>query len=141
MVDVTFIGRSDDDVVDVRDVLTGDGTAFARIVRRHQDAVAARMWRFTRDRTEHEELVQDVFIEVWRSLRSYRGSGALAHWIGRIAVRVGYRFWRESKRRRRIKPLGDAEVATLAGDPSENTAAEAAMKDAASIRKMRKGNL
>jgi len=124
MVNVTV--QSDEDAADVRDALAGDGAAFARIVRRQQGAVAARMWRFTRDRLQHEELVQDVFVEVWRSLRSYRGTGALAHWIGRIAVRVGYRFWRESDRRRKVKPLGDVEIAALGGDPSDRSAAEAA---------------
>jgi RNA polymerase sigma-70 factor, ECF subfamily len=126
MADATVTDPDADDAADVRGALAGDGAAFARIVRRHQGAVAARMWRFTRDRLQHEELVQDVFVEAWRSLRSYRGTGALAHWIGRIAVRVGYRFWRTSDRRRRVKPLGDAQIEALGGDPANSSAAEAA---------------
>lgn len=115
-----------DDATDVRLAVGGDGDAYARLVRRHQDAVAARMWRFTRDPARHEELVQDVFVEAWRSLRGYRGTGPLAHWIGRIAVRVGYAFWRESDRRRRLKPLDAATVAALNSDPADRPAAEAA---------------
>lgn len=91
---------SDLDQQDIQAVLAGDGQAYARLVQRYQGAVAARLWRFTRDRQQLEELVADVFVEAYTSLRSYRGEGEFAHWLGVIAVRVGYRYW---KRRRRLQ--------------------------------------
>lgn len=97
------------DALDVRRSLDGDDQAFRRLVERHQKRVAAMMWRFSRDREAHEELVQDVFVEAWRSLAGYRGDAPFEHWLMRIATRVGYRYWRERERDARITrvPLED----------------------------------
>lgn len=86
------------DLADVRSALAGDGESYRRLVRRHQQAVAAYLWRFTRDRSAWEELVQTVFVEAYFSLRSYRAQAPLAFWLRKIATRVGYRFWRQRDR-------------------------------------------
>lgn len=90
-----------DDRADIERSLAGDGEAYARLVRRHQASIASYLWRFTRDRGDWEELVQEVFVEAYLSLRSYRARAPLAHWLRRIATRVGYRFWKKRARRRR----------------------------------------
>jgi DNA-directed RNA polymerase specialized sigma24 family protein len=48
------------DQQDVRASMAGDGEAYRRLVTRHQPALAAYLWRFTRDRRECEELVQET---------------------------------------------------------------------------------
>ena len=88
----------------VRETLNGSGRAYERLVDRYQEPIAAYMWRFTRDRRQWEELVQDVFVEAYFSLKSYRGRAPLLHWLKRLATRVGYRFWR-SRRGRHAIPL------------------------------------
>jgi RNA polymerase sigma-70 factor (ECF subfamily) len=56
------------------------------------------MWRFSRDFEVHQELVQDVFVEAYTSLKNYRPQAPFFHWLSRIAVRVGYRHWKRLKR-------------------------------------------
>jgi len=90
---------------DLRLAGQGDGEAYRRLVERHQDHVARLLWRFSRDRRVHEELVQDVFVEAYLSLSQYRGTAPFEHWLTRIATRVGYRYWKEKARRRRTEPL------------------------------------
>lgn len=85
-----------DDVLKAR---KGDGEAFARIVRRYQHEVSLRLLRFSRDPLVHEELVQETFVQAFLALRGYRADAPLIHWLHRIAVRVGYRFWRELRSR------------------------------------------
>jgi len=80
------------DAADIRDSLAGDGDAYGRLVERYQQPIAAAMWRFTRDRRQWEELVQDVFVEGYLSLGTYSARAPLLHWLRRIATRVGYRF-------------------------------------------------
>ena len=58
------------------------------------------MWRFTRNRGEWEELVQDVFVEAYFSLKSFRGRAPLLHWLKKVATRVGYRYWKRRKHQR-----------------------------------------
>lgn len=79
-------------------VLAGDEAAYMAIVEEHQAMVTRLMWRFTRDPLRLEELVHDTFVQTYLSLPRYRGAGPLGGWIRTIAVRVGYRHWREKAR-------------------------------------------
>lgn len=86
------------DLRDIRASLSGDGPAYARLVERYQNEIAAQMWRFSHDPGMLEELVHDVFVEAYTSLRSFRGTAPFLHWLRRIATRVGYRYWKRHKR-------------------------------------------
>ena len=115
------------DAADVRASLAGDGDAYGRLVRRHQDAVAAWLWRFTQDRLTLEELVQETFVQAYVSLRTFKGSGPFEAWLRRIATRAGYRFWRQ--RQRRHVELGDADLPTEPSDPTEDQDRRWAIED------------
>ena len=84
---------------DVRQSRQGDSDAYSRLIEQHQKHVSRILWRFSRDRLVHEELVQDVFVEAYLSLGSYRGKAPFGHWLSRIATRVGYRYWKQTARR------------------------------------------
>ncbi len=101
------------DEQDIRETLSGNGEAYARLVGRYQDAVAARMWRFTRNDTEHRELVQEVFVQAYLSLSGFRGKAPFEHWLARIATRVGYRFWKRLSRARSAPGIPIEEVEHL----------------------------
>lgn len=88
----------EEDRQDIAESLAGNGEGFARLVRRYQDRVAGQMWRFTRDKVVLEQLVQDVFVEAYLSLRGFRGRAPFLHWLRRIATRVGFRYWRSRAR-------------------------------------------
>jgi len=83
-----------EDIDDAHQSRGGDSEAFRRLVDRHQKYVANLLWKFTRDRRVHEELVQDAFVEAYLSLKTYGAKAPFAHWIARIATRVGYRYWK-----------------------------------------------
>jgi RNA polymerase sigma-70 factor (ECF subfamily) len=87
------------DLEDSRLSRSGDPDAYRRLIERHQQYIGRIMWRFSRDRLIHEELVQDVFVEAYLSLRTYREKAPFAHWLSRIATRVGYRYWKQIARR------------------------------------------
>jgi RNA polymerase sigma-70 factor (ECF subfamily) len=117
---------SEEDWSDVQASLRGDGDAFARLVRRYQGPVGAYLWRFTRDRSQWEELVQEVFVEAFFSLRSYQARAPLLHWLRRIATRTGYRWWR-TRDRRRTPPTVSLENwdQALQAEDSQEAAADA----------------
>jgi RNA polymerase sigma-70 factor, ECF subfamily len=92
-------GAVDLDAQDVPRARRGDDQAFEHIVRRYQHDVSLRLRKFSRDPLVHEELVQETFVQAFLGLRGYRGDAPLIHWLHRIAVRVGYRFWREQRSR------------------------------------------
>ncbi len=88
------------DRADIAASLQGDQDAYARLVSRYESIIGTQMWRFTRDVSTHEELVQEVFVEGYMSLAGFRGHAPFEHWIRRIATRVGYRYWRKESRER-----------------------------------------
>jgi len=114
------------DQADIQASLNGDEQAFARLVRRYEQQVADLMWRFTRDRQQLAELVQDAFVEVYFSLPRYRGDAPLLRWIRRIATRVGYRFWKARSRQRNVVSIQDYDQPITAGDVETADPSEAA---------------
>ncbi len=111
---------------DIEASLGGDGRAYERLVKRYQSEIAGQMWRFTRDPRELDELMQDVFVEAYLSLGSFRGRAPFLHWLRRIATRVGYRYWKCRKREReRFADISREDLEALAG-AEEGTPAEAA---------------
>ena len=110
---------------DVRASLAGDDVAYARLVQRHEQTIAAQMWRFTRDPVVLEELVHEVFVQAYLSLRSYRREAPFLHWLRRIATYVGYRHWKTRERERRRHEQLQIELTPLEITP-DTTPTEAA---------------
>ena len=85
--------------------------AFATLVRAHQHRVFGLVLRIVGDSAEAEEVAQDVFVSVFRSIDSFRGDSRLSTWIFRIAVNLSKN--RLVYRRRRHadfhEPIGDEQ--------------------------------
>ncbi len=115
------------DWADIQSSLGGDGQAFARLVHRYQDQIAAQMWRLSRQHADCEQLVHDVFVEAYLSLRKYQGRAPFLHWLRKIATRVGYRYWKQQAKQRQqsATPLQDWHKCTEAA-PAGQTSEEAA---------------
>jgi RNA polymerase sigma-70 factor (ECF subfamily) len=95
------------DVVAARN---GDDDAYTRLVRRYEKSITSLLWRFTRDPVQCEELVQQVFVDAYFSLKTYRGDAPLLHWLRRIATRTGYHFWRDRAREPQESALPDSDI-------------------------------
>lgn len=95
------------DIEDIQQTLNGDGNAYARLVARYQPEIGQWLWRFSRDRTVWEELVQSVFVEAYLHLSRFRREAPFLHWLRKIATRVGYHYWQGQARlrRRNVQPL------------------------------------
>ena len=74
----------------------GDGRAHEIIYRAFAAPVYSLSLRFTRVPAQAEDLVQDTFIEIMRSLPRFRGEAALGSWIRRIAVSKALMFLRSA---------------------------------------------
>lgn len=66
--------------------LEGDQLAWAEIVRQYSRRIYNLAYRFTSSHTAAEDLTQEVFIRVYRSLTQYDASlGDLSNWLMRLA--------------------------------------------------------
>jgi RNA polymerase sigma-70 factor (ECF subfamily) len=87
----------------------GNADACADLLKRHEKRIGKLMWRFSRDRIAHAELVQETIVQAYLSLPRYKPTGVpFEHWLARIATRVGYQFWKSQARSRRMAPLTEA---------------------------------
>jgi len=114
------------DLEDIGRSRAGEGEAYRRLVERHQQHVSAIVWRFSRDPDTHEDLVQEVFIEAYESLPTYRGDAPFANWLARIATRVGYRYWKRQKREHSLRTVPLEEWHQITDESVEQTPPEAA---------------
>jgi RNA polymerase sigma-70 factor (ECF subfamily) len=64
----------------------GDEQAFATLYRLHRKRVYAVCLQMTRDIADAEDLTQEAFLQVFRSVNSFRGDSAFSTWLYRIAV-------------------------------------------------------
>ncbi len=107
------------DGAEINLALQGDGDAFAKLIARHQKFVAGRMWKFTNNTNDHEELVHHVFVEAFYNLSNYRFEGSFAAWLRTIATRQGYRYWKQRDRNRKQKPLTQNVIESLSVPENE----------------------
>jgi len=67
---------------------TGDDIAFSELVGRYQNLVYAMVYRMVSDRSQADDLAQEVFLKVHRGLPYFRGEARLSTWIYRIVANV-----------------------------------------------------
>lgn len=77
----------------------GDVAAFRELYARHHRQVA-RQLAFLVPRSDLEDVLQDVFVEVFRSLRSFEGKSAFTTWLYRLTVHVAMKARRKQDRSR-----------------------------------------
>jgi RNA polymerase sigma factor (sigma-70 family) len=92
---------SADDVMLVRCCLRGDASAMQRLVEQFQADVFGLCVRLLQHRHDAEDVVQEVFLRVFRSLRRYDARRPLRPWIMGIAVNR-CRTWMSQRARRPV---------------------------------------
>jgi RNA polymerase sigma-70 factor (ECF subfamily) len=66
----------------------GDTQAFTELFRRHRSTVAAIGYRMLGPSADLDDVVQEVFLQVHRSLPDFRGQAKFSTWLHRVAVNV-----------------------------------------------------
>lgn len=83
---------------DIEKMVAGDRKAFAGMVVALQDKVYRICLGFVRNPQDAEDLAQEVFLEVFRSLHQFRGNASLGTWVYRIAVNKSLKFLKGKQR-------------------------------------------
>lgn len=68
----------------------GDPVAQRALFERERSRVHALLYRVVGSNAHMDDLLQDTFLQVFRSLPSFRGESSLRTWIDRCAVRVAF---------------------------------------------------
>ena len=105
-------------------LLVRDERAFNELVRLYERRILALVTRMLGNRAEAEDLAQEVFVQVFKAIGTFRGDSKLSTWIYRIAVnlcknRTKYNKVRHSGEQDELEahaervPLGDARGANV----------------------------
>lgn len=89
----------------------GDPTAFQALVERHRSMVYRVAYQFAGNHHDAEDIAQEVFIKVYRSLDKFRHDAQLTSWLYRIVMNACI------DHRRRQAPAGSTPL----GDEAEQT--------------------
>lgn len=87
------------DIEIIRSVCQGNQGDFALLVDRYKDRAFTLLKRMLKNRQDAEEVLQDSFLKVYRSLGSFRGDAQFSTWFYRIVYNSALTFL--SGRRRR----------------------------------------
>ena len=101
----------------VRRLKARDEAAFREMVQLHQEQVYNLVYRYLGNHEEAEDLSQDVFVTVFKSIDKFRGESKLSTWIYRIAANQCKNRYKYLARRQfhASKPLDELSERDAAG--------------------------
>jgi RNA polymerase sigma-70 factor (ECF subfamily) len=76
----------------------GDARAFELLLERHYDRIFRMTFKWCRNRSDAEDITQDVCIKLARAIRGYNGKAAFTTWLYRIVINTAI-DWRRSNKR------------------------------------------
>ena len=106
----------------IRRIAAGDQLAMRTLFARHRIPLYRWLLRIVRDETTAEDLLSDVFLDVWRQAASFQGRASVSTWLLAIA-----RYKALSARRARVDAQLDERIASTVADPADDP--EAALQE------------
>ena len=107
-------GRDESQLSLVRRAQEGDEEAFATLFQQHKNRVYSVCLLMTKDVAEAEDLTQEAFLQVFRTVGSFRGESAFSTWLYRVAVNTVLM----KLRRRKSPPTVSLDEPVSADSPS-----------------------
>jgi len=103
----------------------GDGLAFQQVFRDHRADVARLVQRMTGRPADLEDLVQEVFLQVYRSIKDFRGQSRFSTWLYRVTVNVVLMHRRAARSRPVLQEAADESFGADARDLPDDQVARA----------------
>ena len=96
-----------DDQHHINLVINGDINAFAALVDRYKDMVFTLALKMLKSREDAEEVSQDTFIKVYKSLAMYRGESKFSTWLYKVAYNTCLDRTRKNKKEKQLVEIDD----------------------------------
>lgn len=94
----------------------GDAAAFEELYRRHYRRVYSLCFRLTHSASDAEDLTQNVFIQLFRKLKTFRGASSFTTWLHRLTVNeVLMHFRKNTVRKERTTEDGTTPMQIVLG--------------------------
>ena len=81
----------------IRRILSGNNEAFEELINQHQRLVSHIVYRFFPNKTDSEEICQEIFLKVYSHLKGFKFQSKLSTWIGKITYNICMNYARKQK--------------------------------------------
>ncbi len=81
----------------INKALRGDQAAYQRLVNKYKPTITFVLYRIVQDKDDVEDIVQEVFINTFRALNSFKKEYSFFSWIYKIALNKGIDYLRKKK--------------------------------------------
>jgi len=95
----------------VKECLEGNKDAFSELITRYKKLIYSVAWKFSKDNEEVNDMAQDAFIKIYRSLAKYDSRYKFSTW----AVKVATNICLDHVRRKRINSVSLDEIEGFTG--------------------------
>jgi len=89
----------------IREITAGNDTAFKTLMERYQQQLFRTVMGFVHTKEDAEDVTQEVFISVYRSLHTFQGESEFSTWLYRITVNMSLNFLRSNRKKRLLDSL------------------------------------
>ena len=99
----------------IADLCEGDETALAPLVEKYKRMVYRLAMQITKNHADADDVMQETFIKVYRSIRTFRKDAAFETWLYRIAVNEALNFVKRRERQREstLETASEAEYEAI----------------------------
>lgn len=127
------------DEILVAELKDGQMDKFPELVNLYKNRIFSMAYRFTANNQDAEDLSQEIFLIIYRNIKSFREQSSLSTWIYRIAVNRCITWQRKHKGRnekiKRAHPEDDRDPLNTIPDARENTEGEILRREQAELLK------
>jgi RNA polymerase sigma-70 factor (ECF subfamily) len=101
----------------------GEQPAFSELLTRYTEKVNNLALRITRNQEDTEEILQDVFVTVFKKIDRFEGKSAFSSWLYRITVNTAFMKLRKRKQSQAVSldDVGDMAHESFSGKRSDTS--------------------
>ena len=86
----------------INNLREGKRHAFEQLIEDYQDKIFGKCLSFVPNKEDAEDIAQEVFVEVFKSIRKFKGNSTLSTWIYRITTNKCLEFIRKKNTKKRF---------------------------------------
>lgn len=108
---VHMSNKSDQDYINK--IVDGDTSAFAMLVNRYKDLVYTLAYKMLKNREEAEEIAQDTFVKIYKSVGKFKGDSKFSTWVYKVTYNTCLDHLKKKKRGINITYIEDFDLQQL----------------------------
>jgi RNA polymerase sigma factor (sigma-70 family) len=101
---------TNDDIHYINLIIEGNSNAFNILVDRYKDLVFSLALKMVKNREEAEEVAQDTFIKVFKSLSQFKGDSKFSTWIYKVTYNTCLDRLKKTKREQQVVSIDDFNI-------------------------------